>query len=147
MHCVLSLFCDGRVVEIFILRLVHLESGIFRVFPCVLWIGHCRGNFQSVGGVVRLLLFVCVVVVRLLRRWWNGCCACVTGLSEQSCWMLDVGWIADLDAVGRHVADGSPVAADTPTVAVGTSAAYRSSVLMLWKGNSSRSQYVNFERR
>ena len=30
--------------------------------------------------------------------------------------MLDVGWIADLDAVGRHVADGSPVAADTPTV-------------------------------
>ena len=49
--------------------------------------------------------------------------------------MLDVGWIADLDAVGRHVADGSPVAADTPTVVVGTSAAYRSSVLMLWKGN------------
>ena len=29
MHFVLSLFCDGRVVEIFILRLVHLESGIF----------------------------------------------------------------------------------------------------------------------
>ena len=28
MHFVLSLFCDGRVVEIFILRLVHLESGV-----------------------------------------------------------------------------------------------------------------------
>ena len=31
MHFVLSLFCDGRVVEIFILRLVHLESGIFMI--------------------------------------------------------------------------------------------------------------------
>jgi hypothetical protein len=28
MRFVLSLFCDGRVVEIFILRLVHLESGV-----------------------------------------------------------------------------------------------------------------------
>ena len=33
---VLSLFCDGRVVEIFILRLVHLESGIFMMVSCVL---------------------------------------------------------------------------------------------------------------
>ena len=32
MHFVLSLFCDVRVVEIFILRLVHLESGIFHDF-------------------------------------------------------------------------------------------------------------------
>ena len=32
MNFVLSLFCDGRVVEIFILRLVHLESGIFMIF-------------------------------------------------------------------------------------------------------------------
>ena len=29
MRFVLSLFCDGDVVEIFILRLVHLESGVF----------------------------------------------------------------------------------------------------------------------
>ena len=34
MHFVLSLFCDGRVVEIFILRLVHLESGIFMMKSC-----------------------------------------------------------------------------------------------------------------
>ena len=36
MHFVLSLFCDGRVVEIFILRLVHLESGIDHDGSCFL---------------------------------------------------------------------------------------------------------------
>ena len=53
MHCVLSLFCDGRVVEIFILRLVHLESGIFMMvscFFCVFRLGllnHCRNGLSS----------------------------------------------------------------------------------------------------
>ena len=51
MHFVLSLFCDGRVVEIFILRLVHLESGIFHdeimfsLFRLGL-LNHCRNGLS-----------------------------------------------------------------------------------------------------
>ena len=51
MHFVLSLFCDGRVVEIFILRLVHLESGIFMVMHVFFLfrlglVNHCRNGLS-----------------------------------------------------------------------------------------------------
>ena len=65
MHFVLSLFCDGRVVEIFILRLVHLESGIFVMFMFFFLfrlglLNHCRnGLFFFVVVEMRSLSVVC----------------------------------------------------------------------------------------
>ena len=55
MHCVLSLFCDGRVVEIFILRLVHLESGIFMMVSCVFFF---RLGLLIIVGMASLWLFL-----------------------------------------------------------------------------------------
>ena len=47
MNFVLSLFCDGRVVEIFILRLVHLESGIFMMVSCFFFLFVQVGSTES----------------------------------------------------------------------------------------------------
>ena len=59
MHFVLSLFCDGRVVEIFILRLVHLESGIFMLMHVLFFVQ--IGSTESFVGMASLHLDFCVV--------------------------------------------------------------------------------------
>ena len=76
MHFVLSLFCDGRVVEIFILRLVHLESGIFHegVMFSLFRLGllnHCR-NGLSFFCVVEMrslsVFFFCLVLLQICEE-------------------------------------------------------------------------------
>ena len=76
MHCVLSLFCDGRVVEIFILRLVHLESGFFLMvscFFCLFRLGllnHCRNGLSSflVLNEVSLCVLFCLVLLQICEE-------------------------------------------------------------------------------
>ena len=76
MHCVLSLFCDGRVVEIFILRLVHLESGIFMMVHVFFFVqvGSTESvrnglvSFFVVLNEVSLCVFFCLVLLQICEE-------------------------------------------------------------------------------
>ena len=91
MHCVLSLFCDGRVVEIFILRLVHLECGIFMMVSFFLFrlglLNHCRNGLFS--------FFLVNYKSSLGECMWMWSC------HEQACWYCWV-WRGELLPRGIH---------------------------------------------